>query len=57
MLIGQVNRISVMFVTLGILDKVFKFQPDVCNGCHDVWMMSITLSNIAILNIQQVLLL
>ena len=23
-----------------ILDKGFKFQPDVCNGCHDVLMMS-----------------
>ena len=21
------------------LDKEFKFQPDVCNGCHDVLMM------------------
>ena len=33
------------------LDKGFKFQPDVCNGCHDVLMMSMNLSNIAILNI------
>ena len=57
MLIGQVNQKSVMFVTLGILDKVFRFQPDVCNGCHDVLMMSITLSNIAIVNIHRVLLL
>ena len=28
-----------------------KFQPDVCNGYHDVLMMSIILSDIAILNI------
>ena len=33
------------------LDKGFKFQADVCNGCHDVLMMSMNLSNIAILNI------
>ena len=33
------------------LDKGYKFQPDVCNGCHDVLMMSISLSSIAILNI------
>ena len=25
------------------LDNMFKFQPDVCNGCHNVLMMSITL--------------
>ena len=23
------------------LNKAFKFQPDVCNGCHHVLMMSI----------------
>ena len=33
------------------LDKGFKFQLDVCNGCHDVLMISINLSDIAILNI------
>ena len=32
-------------------DKWFKFQPGVCNGCHDVLMMSMKLSDIAILNI------
>ena len=34
------------------LDKGFKFQPDVCNGCHNVLMMSMNLGNIAILNIR-----
>ena len=34
-----------------MLDKGFKFQPDVCNGCHDVLMMYMNLGNIAILNI------
>ena len=34
------------------LDKGFKFQPDVCNGCHNVLMMSKNLGNIAILNIR-----
>ena len=33
------------------LDRVFKFQPDVCNGCHDLLMMSMNLSDIAIINI------
>ena len=34
------------------LNKVFKFQPNICNGCHDLLMMSMNLSNIAILNIK-----
>ena len=33
------------------LDKAFKFQLDVCDGCHDALMMSININNIAILNI------
>ena len=33
------------------LDKGFKAQADVCNWCHDVLMMSVNLSNIAILKI------
>ena len=37
---------------LAFFDKGFKFQPDVCNICHDVLMMSMNLSNIAILKIQ-----
>ena len=32
-------------------DKGFKFQPYVCNGCHDLLMMSINFTDIAILNI------
>ena len=34
------------------LDKGFKFQPNVCNGCHDLLMISMNLSDIAILNIK-----
>ena len=33
------------------LDKGFKFQPYISNGSHDALMMSMNLSNIAILNI------
>ena len=32
------------------LSKAFKFQQSVCNGCYDVLMMSMSLSNIASLN-------
>ena len=36
------------------LDKRFNFQTYVCNGWHDVLMLSINLSDIAILNIRSV---
>ena len=35
------------------LNKVFKFQPDVCNGYHDQLMMPLNLSHISILNIKE----
>ena len=34
------------------LNKSFKFQPNVCNGCHDLIMMSTKLRDITILNIK-----
>ena len=34
------------------LNYNFKFQPNVCNRCHDLLMMPINLSDIAILNIK-----
>ena len=34
------------------LSYSFKFQPNVCNKCHDLLMMSIKLSDTAILNIK-----
>ena len=37
---------------LHVLNYSFKFQPNVCNRCHDLLMMSINVSNIAILNIK-----
>ena len=35
------------------LDKGFKFKPNVCNRCHDLLMMSMDRSDIAILNIKR----
>ena len=34
------------------LNYSFKFQSNVCNRCHDLLMISINLSNIAILNMK-----
>ena len=44
---------NAIFVTISIfLDKRFIFQPDVCNGCYDLTMMSMYLGDIAALNIK-----
>ena len=34
------------------LDKWFKFQPHVCNSCHDLLTISMNLSELAILIIK-----
>ena len=34
------------------LNKGFKFQSNVCNRCHDLLMMSMNISDSAILNIK-----
>ena len=34
------------------LNYSFRFQPNVCNRCDDLLMMSVNLSDIAILNIK-----
>ena len=36
------------------LDKDFKFQPHVCNGCYDVLIMSMNVRDIVILKIHGV---
>ena len=33
------------------LNYSFKFQPNVCNRCHDLLIISMNIANIAILNI------
>ena len=47
-LIRQANE-RVRYLSLLIF---FKFQPNVCNRCHDLLMMSMNFSDIAILNIK-----
>ena len=40
---------------LYFLNKDFKFQPNICNRCHDLLMMSIDLSDISVLKTLKVL--
>ena len=56
MLIKQAILKSVLFVLKLfvlhlVLDKGFKFQPALCNGCHNLLMMYMDLNSIAILNV------
>ena len=50
-----INHLLVLLFVLHywyFFNYTFKFQPNVCNGYHNLLMMSISLSNIAILNIK-----
>ena len=47
-LIKEVQQKSVIFAAIVFLDKGFKFQPHICNGCHDVLMMFMNLSTITV---------
>ena len=48
MLIKQVNQKSEILFTFVFLNKGFTFQPNVCNRCHDLLIMYMSLSTIAI---------
>ena len=39
---------TTILYTLYFLNKGFKLQPNVCNRCHDLLMMSLNLSDITI---------
>ena len=51
-LIKQVHQKNICFVFFK--DVGFKFEPHVCNKCHDVLMTAYELKNIAILNVKGV---
>ena len=45
---------SVLFVTIGIFSKGFRFPPAGCCGCHGVLMISVDINNIDIINVHGV---
>ena len=49
----DVNKTSASQECINFLDKGFQFQPNICNGCHDVLMTYMNLSDIAILKIHR----
>ena len=46
------NSMILVAIWFFFLSKSFKFQPNVCNRCYDLIIMSINLSDNAILNIK-----
>ena len=52
MSIRQANQKCLRYLPLLVLNKRFKFQPDVCNRYHELLVISMNLSNIAILKIR-----
>ena len=48
-LIKQVCHKNVCFEIIGFLDVRFKFEYQVCNGCHYLFTIAYGLGNIAIL--------
>ena len=52
MSIKQVHQKIVIFATISIFNKGFKFQPNVCSKCHNLLILFMNLSDITILNIK-----
>ena len=48
----KIKRVPYLSQLVFFLNKVFKFQTNVCNRCHDLLMMSMNLRDTAILNIK-----
>ena len=49
---SELKECDICHICRYFLHKGFKFQLNVCNGCHDLLTMSMNLSDIAILNIK-----
>ena len=54
-LIKEMNQKNVCFVIICYFKDVgFKFEPHVCNKCHDILITAYELKNIATLNVKGV---
>ena len=44
---------NVIFVTIGILKiSVFKYEPYLCNGCHDLMQKGMSFSDVAVVYVK-----
>ena len=47
-LIKQMHQKNVIFVITSILDKGFKYESYLCNGCHDLMQKAMNFNHVAI---------
>ena len=56
MLIKYVCQTNVIFFTIGILSMnhniVFKYEPYLCNDCHDLMQKDMSFNNVAIFHVK-----
>ena len=45
---------NTLFATIAFLNQGFKFQGYVCNGCHDLTMLCLNISNITNITVKNV---
>ena len=45
---------NVWFAIIGFFNHGFKLQDSACNGCHDLTMLSVNISDIAITNVKTI---
>ena len=48
------RRRECMICHYWLFNHGFKFQDSVCNGCHDLTMLSVSISDIAIITVKNV---
>ena len=53
-LVKSNNSKECMICHYCFLNHGFEFQDSVCNGCHDLTMLSVNISNVAIITIKNV---
>ena len=53
-LIKQVSKKSVIIATIGwyFNDIGFKYEPCLCNGCHDLMQKAVSFNNVAIVYVK-----
>ena len=53
-LIGQINQKNVILVIIRVfLDKNFRYEPYLCNGCHDLMQKAVSFNDVAIVSIKE----
>ena len=53
MLIRQIHQKNAIFAIIGIfLNKGFKYEPYLCNGCHDLMRKAMNFNDVAIVSVK-----